>query len=408
MRAFVIAIGDELISGATIDTNSAWISSRLLAGGVGTVAHVTVPDELNAIREALVGAANRADLVIVSGGLGPTADDLTREGLAAAMGVPLVLDEDSLATIEAFFRQRNRPMNATNRIQAMMPEGSSPILNPLGTAPGISAMLGDSRVIVMPGVPSEMKGMFERAVAPLLGGGAGVLRVVHTFGMGESDVGAAIADLMDRHANPRVGTTVAGGMVSVRIVATGDDAAHAAVLAQRSVDEVRRRLGRIVVGLDEQTMAGAVGDLLRRRHQTLATAESCTGGLVGQLITSVAGSSDYYLGGVVTYSNRLKTHLLGVEDSLLDRHGAVSEDVAAEMARQCRQRLGSTWAISVTGIAGPGGGTADKPVGLVYIGLAGADNVHAWKLLLPGPRESVRLRASLAALDKLRLALLEE
>ena len=431
MKAIVISVGDELTSGQTIDSNSAWISSRLLRAGVQTLSHVTVRDQLTEIGDALREASGRSELIVVTGGLGPTADDLTRQSLAAAMGVELVPHPPSLEAIEAFFRARGRRMDPSNRAQAMMPAGAEAIGNPLGTAPGIRARLGQAEVFVLPGVPSEMKRMYADAIEPVLAAGAGliVVRVVHTFGLGESDVGAALSDLMQRDANPRVGTTVAGGVVSVRIVASSAAGQTAQQLAERTLADVCRRLGNLVVGVDDQTMPSVLGDLLRARQETLATAESCTGGLVGQLITSVAGSSDYYLGGVVAYANAVKTDLLGVDESLLRRHGAVSEEVAREMAMRCRERFGATWALSITGIAGPGGGSQEKPAGLVYVGLAGpsqatrgqacppyapglgADgslaSAQVWRMMLPGEREMVRLRAALCALDKLRLKLLE-
>ncbi|MFA6133109.1 MAG: competence/damage-inducible protein A [Phycisphaerae bacterium] len=407
MRAVILSIGDELISGKTVDTNSAYLARQLGSMGIETLAHWTLGDDQAAIAAALTAAAAVGDVVIVSGGLGPTADDLTRQGLAEAMGTGLVLDEQRLAEIEDFFRRRGREMIAANRIQAMIPAGAQAIPNKVGTAPGIAATVGGKSVYVMPGVPYEMEWMFSNAIAPLLPRQAGVIlyRIVHTFGQGESDIGTAIADLMKRDRNPTVGTTVAGGLVSVRIISRGEDERQARSLASETIAAVRLRLGKLVVGVEEQTMASVVGDLLRARGASLSVAESCTGGMIGQLVTATPGASDYYLGGLVAYANQVKIRQLGVPEDLIGRHGAVSEPVAEAMANGCRAMFQSTYALSITGIAGPAGGSEDKPVGLVYIGLAGPAGTVVFRHVLPGIRDIVRLRASLTALNHLRLCL---
>ena len=409
MNAIVISCGNELVTGQTVDTNSAYISRRLGRYGIAAIEHLTVGDDRAAIAQAISQAAARVDLVIVTGGLGPTADDLSRHALADAMNAQLVLDPGSLARIEEFFRARDRAMSPENRVQAMIPAGGHAMENSAGTAPGIAAMIGRCRVYVLPGVPFEMRWMFERVVEPQLPAGTGVVlhRTIHTFGAGESDVGARIADLMARDANPLVGTTVAAGLVSIRITARAERQADAERLCDAAADEIRARLGTLVFGQDDQTMASAVGELLRARRQTLATAESCTGGLIGQLITAVPGSSDYYRGGVVAYADMVKSDLLGVAPELIARDGAVSESVAAAMAEGCRGRFAADWTLSITGIAGPGGGTAAKPVGLAYIGLAGPSlDVAVHRHVLAGDREIIRLRSALAALNHLRLAMI--
>lgn len=410
MNATIISIGTELTSGQTIDTNSAYLARQLAQWGIETVRHVTVTDDLAPIVEAIRDAVAHADLVLITGGLGPTADDLTRDALAQVLGTQLVLDEKCLADLEAFFQRLGRPMVPSNRIQAMIPQGCEVLENLVGTAAGLAARIGSAQIYVTPGVPHEMRWIFEHIIAPRLSRQGGVIlhRIVHTFGAGESDIGEKIADLMIRGANPTVGTTVAAGMVSVRIIARAADMTAATRMADDVATQVRARLGKLVVGQEHQTMASVLGELLRGKNQTLATAESCTGGMIGQMITAIAGSSDYYRGGVVAYSNEIKSGVLGVSDDLLREHGAVSEPVAIAMADACRARLGSDWAISVTGIAGPGGGTPTKPVGLVYIGLAGpGKGARAFRHVFPGERDIVRLRASLAAMNYLRLELLE-
>jgi nicotinamide-nucleotide amidase len=407
MKAIIISVGDELISGQTIDTNSAHLARRLAGLGIVTSAQWTVGDDRLAIASAIATAAKAADLVIVTGGLGPTADDLTRQALADAMETELVLDAKCLAEIEDFFRRRARTMVPANRIQAMVPAGAEPLSNKVGTAPGIAARLEGKPVFALPGVPHEMECMFEAAVAPRLGRDAGVVlyHTVHAFGGGESDIASAVADLMERGRNPTVGTTVASGMVTLRIISRARTPREAQEGIGNTARDIRSRLGAMVVGEGEETMASVVGDLLRRTGQTLAVAESCTGGMIGEMITTVAGSSDYFLGGMVAYSDGVKTRLLSVPREALDAHGAVSEEVAVAMAQGCKGSLKSDWAIGVTGIAGPSGGSEEKPVGLVYIALAGPSGTESHRHVFPGNRATIRLRASLTALNCLRLAL---
>jgi len=404
MKAELIAIGTELVSGQTVDTNSAWLSVELARLGHRVTKHHTVDDDLPAIRACVAEATASADVVIITGGLGPTADDLTREALADGK---LELNAACLEQIRAFFRRLGREMSDSNQVQALMPSGAEPLANPLGTAPGIFLKRGASLVFALPGVPREMKAMFPEQVAPRLPAGGGVMltHALHAFGAGESDIGARIADLMGRDANPLVGTTAAGGRISIRLITRAETERQADALAHGTMDEIRGRLGELVFGEGEDTLASVVGKLLKARGQTLATAESCTGGLIGQEITAVPGASSYYVGGVVAYANEAKTAALGVPEPLIAEHGAVSEPVAAAMAAGCRLRLGADWAVSVTGIAGPTGGTEEKPVGLVHIGVAGPGGAAAHRHVLPGSRELVRLRACRTALNLLRLAL---
>ncbi|MFW6133493.1 MAG: competence/damage-inducible protein A, partial [Planctomycetota bacterium] len=379
MTAVIVSVGDELVNGTTIDAHSAYLAARLAERGIATVAHHTIGDDADAIAEALRAAAAQAEVILVTGGLGPTPDDVTREGLARATGRELRLDRPSLERIEAFFRARGRRMVEGNRIQAMIPEGAEPLCNEMGTAPGIAAEVAGAVVFCLPGVPHEMRRMFETCVAPRppAGGRAIVTRVLHAFGAGESDVAAEIPDLMRRGAEPSVGITVACGIISLRITARGETGADGDRRADAVAATIRKRLGALVFGVGDETLAGVVEKALRARGQTLATAESCTGGLVGQLVTAVPGASDVYLGGVVAYADAVKRRWLDVPDALLDEHGAVSEPVAAAMADGAQRRFGADWAASITGIAGPCGGTDAKPVGLVFIALAGPDGTEA-------------------------------
>jgi len=407
-RAIIISIGNELTGGQTVDTNSAYLAEQLGMLGIDTLYHVTVGDDRDATARAITAAAAEAELVLVTGGLGPTADDLTRYALADAMGgVELVEDTASLADLEAFFQRRGRTMVPANRIQIMFPAGTRAIPNACGTAPGIAAGIGNARVYVMPGVPREMRAMFAEHIAPDLPAGRAsiIRRIIHTFGTGESDIGERIADLMVRDANPLVGTTVSAGLVSVRVTSHATNTAEAERIAGVTIAEISTRLGELVVGQGDQAMPAAVGELLRHRGQTIATAESCTGGLIGEMVTDVSGSSEYYLGGIISYANSVKRDLLGVGEDILAANGAVSEPVARAMAVGCRAKFGTDWAISITGIAGPTGGTPEKPVGLVYTAIAGDDQTDVHRHILPGDRPTVRRRAALAALNHLRLRL---
>ncbi|MCD4825539.1 MAG: competence/damage-inducible protein A [Phycisphaerae bacterium] len=410
MKAIIIAIGNELTSGQGLDTNSAYLSRALGEAGVETIAHQTVPDDRAAIAGAIRAAAESAGLVIVTGGLGPTPDDLTREALADALETELRLDEKSLAEIEALFQRRQWPMVPENRVQAMIPAKAEAIANSCGTAPGIAAKLGGCMIFVTPGVPREMKAMFENHISARLPSRQGVIlhSIIRLFGEGESGVAARIKDLMHRSGPVVVGTTVADGMVSIRIISTAGDAAVARQQSDQITRQICQRLGRLVVGIGEDaSVSQALGVALDRVGQSLATAESCTGGMVGEMLTAVSGSSEYYLGGVIAYANQAKRDSLGVPEELLAKHGAVSEQVAAAMAAGVKERFGADWGIGVTGIAGPAGGTDEKPVGLVYTSLAGPDGVEVAKHSLAGDRYHIRRRAALAALNTLRLKLPE-
>ena len=412
MQAAILSIGDELTLGQTVDTNAAWLSARLAEHGVTTLYHLTVPDEVDAIVDAFRRAADDAELVLATGGLGPTDDDLTRQALARAMGAELELHERSLRRIEAMFRRRHRPMAERNKVQAMRPIGCETLDNPRGTAPGLTAKLGRATIHVMPGVPAEMTGMFDDHILPTLTDQTGQVILtakLNTIGTGESDIAQMLGDLADRARNPLVGTTASAGIVSVRIRSTFADEAE----AKRQLDDTARRvtdcLGPLVFGRDDQTLAEAVGIELAARKQTLATAESCTGGLVGKMLTDVSGSSDYYLGGWVVYANDAKQQL-GVPAALIDENGAVSEPVARSLAECALSRTGADYALSLTGIAGPTGGSRDKPVGTTWIALACREvnriDTAAHRIIFPGERPIVRLRAAHTALNLLRLHLI--
>lgn len=409
MKAIILAIGDELTSGQHVDTNSAYLSGRLAMTGIHAAAHWTIGDDLSAIADAFARAAEAAELVIATGGLGPTPDDLTRQGLADAMQRPLALDADSLAMMEEFFAARGYRLSEANRVQAMLPAGAKPLANPHGTAPGILAKLGEATIVCMPGVPHEMVAMFEQSVLPRFSGQAGVIvrRVLHTFGMAESQVGVELADLMAGQGHTLVGTTVRAGVISINMQTRSDSPEVASRVLDELAADVRGRLGAAVFGEGDETLASVVGKLLISAGQTLATAESCTGGLIGEMLTDVSGASEYYLGGIVAYANEVKQAILDVPAELLEQFGAVSEQVAAAMAEGCRARLGADWAVSTTGIAGPTGGSDEKPVGLVHVALAGPEGTTTLRQHISGTRGIIRTRAACAALNMLRMAMIE-
>jgi len=423
MNAIILSIGDELILGQNVDTNSAWLSRQLAAAGCDISAHLTVPDNQRAIEQAIYECGERADFLIITGGIGPTADDLTRQALAVVMRQELVLNDLWLKRLEDFFKSRGREMPPSNRIQAMIPTGATMIDNALGTAAGIDATMsfdlpvpGHSprkhtcRVFVMPGVPKEMMQMFQRDVLPHIkqaGGGSVILsRALHTFGLGESWVAEKLGDLMKRDRNPSVGTTVSGGIVTIRINSRFETADKAREELERTVDACKAGLSELIFGEDEQSLADAVARLLTEKKLTVTTAESCTAGLLAKMLTDVSGSSEYFNAGFITYSNQMKYERLGVSTEIINIHGAVSEPVVQAMATNARRLAHADLALAISGVAGPTGGSATKPVGTVCIALAHDDGVTARTLNFPGDREWVRDRSAKMALTMLRFHLL--
>lgn len=415
MQAVILSIGDELVLGQTVDTNSALVAARLTARGIFPLYHQTVADDQPAIARAISQAAKAAPLVLITGGLGPTADDLTRHALAEAMAVPLTVHQESLEVIRTMLERRGRRMSDLNRVQAMHPQGSTMIPNACGTAPGIKARLGEALIYVMPGVPREMIAMLDFAIEPDLdaiaprhatGGRVILTTKINTFGCGESNVAEMLGDLFDRKRNPLVGTTVSEGIVSVRIRSDFNDPQQAQAELEDTAAKVQAKLGAICFGQENVTLQEVVLDQLKREGKTLAVVESCTGGLLGKFITDVPGSSAVFLGGWVTYSNAMKARELNVPAALLETPGAVSEEVAKAMAQGALHRSGADAVLSVTGVAGPEGGTQQKPVGTVWIGLArrGCD-VEARCFFLLGDRDAIRDRAAKSALQMLRLRL---
>jgi nicotinamide-nucleotide amidase len=411
MKTEIISIGTELTSGQNLDTNSQWLSQRLAEIGIAVGWHTTIADDLEANVSAFRIAVERAQLVIATGGLGPTQDDLTREALARLAGVELTFHQESFEQIQRMFAVRSRIMPERNRVQALLPAGAEPLPNAAGTAPGIWMRVGACTVAAMPGVPSEMHAMFEAQVRPRLlhlglGGGVLVQRKLNCMGAGESAVEAKLLDLTRRGHVPEVGITVSDATISLRILARAANVEDARAQIGPVERTIRDRLGNLVFGVENEELQDAVLHLLGERRLTLATAESVTAGLVAHSLGRVPGASDWFRGGIVAYHNRVKVELLAVPQRLIDEHGVVSAPVAEAMAAGCRARLGTDLAVSTTGIAGPGGGSADKPVGLVYVGLAWDGGSEAIGFSWLGTRHEVQSRTAKLALNRVRLHLL--
>ncbi|HZG96022.1 MAG TPA: competence/damage-inducible protein A [Mycobacteriales bacterium] len=412
MRVELVAVGTELLLGDIVNGNAAWLGQRLAEAGVDVAHSTVVGDNIERIADVLRLGLSRADAVVVTGGIGPTQDDLTREALAAVAGVPLVRDAGLESALRDRFTALRRDVPEMNYRQADVPEGGTPLPNSKGTAPGMRLVVGAGVVYLMPGVPHEMEAMFAESVLPDLLTRAGepaviVNRVLRTAGMWESAVAAALGPLVERLAeqgNPTIAFLASAGQTRVRITAKAATYDDALAMVAPVEQEARAALGSGVYGTDDDTLDAVVIGLLRSRGETVAVAESLTGGLLGGLLTAGRGASDGFAGGVIAYSNDAKAALLGVGDDLLAAEGAVSAAVAAAMAAGVRARLRTTYGVALTGVAGPDGQDG-QPVGTVFAGLATPDGVDTTQLRLPGDRARIRQYAAVAAVNLLRLHL---
>ncbi len=406
MAVEIVSIGTELLNGLGRNTNADRIIEAL--GEIGLPVHyvTTVGDDSTRLGEALRAAVHRVAAVITTGGLGPTPDDITRKTIATVFRKRLVLDETVLASIRARFRDRGIEMPAINEGQALVPRGAQVIENLRGTAPGLHFTHQLTEVFVLPGVPAECDALLRHYVIPRLKAmGLGVLagrRVVRTIGLSESLLAERLAGLENESVPLQIGYLPHSNGLDVSIAAAGGDPAWIAEALDHAERRVVEAAGASVYGRGSETLASVVGEALRQRGLTLAVAESFTAGAMGAAITTIPGSSRYFLGGVTAYSNRAKQDLLGVDPSSLERVGAVSAEVAEQMASGARSRLGADLALSSTGIAGPDGGSAEKPVGLCFLGIASADGTRSHRFVLGGTREEVTARATAYALDLLR------
>lgn len=407
MNAAIISSGSELVTGELVDTNSAFLAEQLTALGLHVQCTLTVGDDRQQLAWAVSQAAEKAQLVVITGGLGPTADDLTRFVLAEATGVQLIERQGLLEQIDAFFRKRSRQMNVLNRIQAHIPQNAEGLENKWGTAPGIKIAIGSATVFALPGVPREMKEMFVTYVKPWISNHtiAPTHRVrLHCLGMGESDVVLAIDPILQQLTQNGIdfGTRAHEGIISLKLA--GPDRQAILDFSQ----QIKAQLGTVVFGEANDTLESVVGQQLRHRRQTLAVAESCTGGYVAKLITDVPGSSEYFLGGWIAYANSFKQRHLAVPPEILETHGAVSPECCAAMLKNLLAQSQADWGIAITGIAGPAGGTPEKPVGLVWIAVGNAANQQIKEHRFGDVgREAVRFRAAIAALNMLRLMLMQ-
>ncbi len=413
MIAEILATGDEIRSGNLVDTNSGHIAQQLEIAGCAVTRHTCVGDEPDALLDVIQEIAKRADVAIVTGGLGPTSDDITAPAFAAAAGVEMVLDSEALENVVAYFRKRERPMSESNRKQALIPAGAAMIPNRVGTAPGFSVRIGRCTFFCLPGVPSEMKQMMGVEVMPRLfelqGDGRGYrkVKVLSSFGLTESVVGERLEKVESVFSRVKLGLRAHFPEIQVRLY--GNDASEDGLdaLLEEAAAWVREELGHHLFSEDGQTLHAVVGNLLRERKETLAVAESCTGGLIAHQLTDVPGTSDYFNLGAVTYANEAKIEMLGVSQETLIRHGAVHEKTAEEMAAGIRKLGRTTYGLSTTGIAGPTGGSAEKPVGTVCIGLAGPDGPWSKRYFFSFHDRFMNKKIfAMTALNRLRLTLI--
>ena len=412
--AEIICVGSELLLGDILNGNARYLARQLASLGIAHHYQTVVGDNPLRIQRAVAIACERARLIIFTGGLGPTPDDLTLAALADFFDTPLEERPEILADLEAKFAKRGRSLPQSSRRQAQLPKDADVLANAVGTAPGVIWQPRPGlTILTFPGVPREMKAMWQAVAVPYLrqsGWANGVIhsRTLKFWGIGESTLAEKVGPLLASD-NPTVAPYANEGEVKLRLSAKADSVAAANALIDPVADKIRQTAGAHYYGQDDESLASVVGDLLLARLQTLSVAESCTGGGLGRLITAVPGSSRYFWGGIISYDNRVKQDVLGVAERDLAEKGAVSSEVAIAMAKGVRRQLGTDWGISITGVAGPGGGSAEKPVGLVYIGVANEEGATSDKFLFgeDWTRERIRERSAFSALNLIRLALMK-
>lgn len=410
LTAEIIAIGSELLTPDRTDTNSLWLTERLNGIGIEVKLKTIVGDDDARLEEAIKDALRRSRVIITTGGLGPTEDDITRKIAARALSRRLLFNEKVLGQISAKFERMGRGMPEINSRQAMVIQGAEVLDNPNGTAPGMYLEHNNCAVVLLPGPPRELRPMFENFVQPRLAASAGDVRVVRRIlrvvGLGESAVDERIAPIYTQYKNPQTTILFNRSEIEIHLTAQAKTEADAELLLDGLAGKIEERLGHSIFAFRGETMEEVVGLRLAVGGFSLGVAESCTGGLISQRLTEVPGSSVYFKEGVVAYSNDAKMRSLGVDSELIREHGAVSAPVAEAMAEGIRHRADTDFGLSVTGIAGPGGGTEEKPVGLVFIALSDDAHTEHRKIMLPGDRHLIRWRASQAALDLLRRRLI--
>ena len=406
LKAEIIAIGSELLTPHRTDTNSLWLTERLNSVGINVLQKTVVGDDEGRLEEAIRDALRRSDLIISTGGLGPTEDDITRKVFARVTSRQLRLDYQILERIRERLTSRGYQMTPNNERQALVPNGAIVLPNPNGTAPGLRLDQEGKLAVLLPGPPRENQPMFDTYVMPELEqrsrGVRRATRLLKVTGMGESQLDDKIAPIYQQYANPTTTILFTDSEIELHLTATAESAARAEALAEELADKLEEAIGDNCYSTRGEQLEEVIGLRLRLKQMTLATAESCTGGLVAERLTRVPGASDYFVGSVVSYTDEVKLNLLGVSAEVLERHGAVSGEVAEAMARGVKERTGATIGLSITGVAGPGGGTQAVPVGTVYIGLADDVTSTNRRLNLLGDRHLIRWRASTAALEMVR------
>jgi nicotinamide-nucleotide amidase len=409
MKCELIAVGTELLLGSIVNSNARYLSERLAELGIDVHYHIVVGDNLNRLREVIETSLDRSDIIITTGGLGPTDDDLTKEGVAEVLGLKLLPHQQSLDKIQGYFKATNRPMPECNKKQGYIPEGSKVLENNNGTAPGIMVERDNKVVILLPGPPKEMMPMFTEHVFPYLKAKSDFIiksKTLRVVGVGESAIQEMLQHIFDTQSNPTIAPYAKDGEVHLRITAKCQKNEDADYLLNNMEAQISSVLKNNIYGYDDESLEYIVYKLLKQKNMTVSFAESCTGGMISSRLTNVSGASKVFMNSIVTYSNEAKIKFLGVKEETLLNHGAVSAETAIEMARGIKQVSNTSIGISVTGIAGPDGGTVEKPVGLFYIGVATEDKAEAHKFCFPASREKVRWNAATRALDILRREIL--
>lgn len=408
MKAEIITIGNELLNGTTLDTNATWIANQLWRAGIRTEKIVTIGDESQAIRAALAQSLDRAQIILITGGLGPTHDDITKESVADFFNLPLVENPELRRQIEERFANRGVPMPKINLKQARMPKGAKILPNEIGTAAGFFIQRGQKFCFVMPGVPAEMKEIVQNSLLPFLqtkfGNKIGKLfsLTIRTTSIYESKLFEILSPVFEKHKEVQIASLPHRFGVDLRLTASGNSRQEAEYMVTNVKDSILPHIAAYVYEVGNRNLENVVAELLKQKKATLAVAESCTGGLINHLFTNISGSSNFLVGGVIAYSNSVKVNLLEVSRKTLEEFGAVSRETALEMAKGIQKATDSTCAISTTGIAGPSGGTKEKPVGLVYIGVAVKDNIRVEKFIFHKERMINKYRFAYAAMNLLR------
>jgi nicotinamide-nucleotide amidase len=410
MKSEIISIGTELLLGNTVNTNATFLSEELAKLGIDVYYHTVVGDNHSRLKETLLRAMHRSDLIIMTGGLGPTSDDITKEVAAEAAGRKLLLSQTELDRIRSYFGKTGRIMTDNNIKQAYVPEGATAVVNHNGTAPGIIMETKNTTIIMLPGPPSEMKAMFKNDIIPYLKRKSDTTlfsKTIKFFGIGESSLEDALKDLIDNQTDPTIAPYAGEGEVKLRITTRTNGKQQSDAMAA-IIDTIEKRVGKYIYAYDEQSLEQVVAQRLLESGLTVAVAESCTGGRISSLLTSVPGISKAFLGGVISYSNDVKKQILNVSQKTLEKYGAVSSQTALEMASGVKRACEADIGLSTTGIAGPTGDTPDKPVGLVYIALDCNEGQFVWERRFRGNREKIQSYTAKNALNYLRLYLIQK